>query len=224
MAAEGGPAGGEYDRDYFERVYRDYERQNPPGKLAHYHRAILALTGGREGLRLLDVGCGPGAFLAHLREHEPTWELAGSDVSRYALDQAADRLPGVELFRAGADQTPLPEGSCDVITAWDVIEHVPDLEAVGRAVAGMLRPGGVFLFLVPVYDGVTGPLVHLLDRDPTHVHKRGRGFWLDWAAGRFEVVRWEGVVRFLLPGGIYLHRPTVRLRRLAPAILVAASA
>jgi hypothetical protein len=84
----------------------------------------------------------------------------------------------------------------------------------------MLRPGGWFLMVVPVYDGACGPLIRTMDRDPTHVHKLGRGEWLAWVGRHFEVVEWWGIVRYLLPGRFYLHLPTRLGRGHTPAILV----
>ena len=65
-------------------------------------------------------------------------------------------------------------------------------------------------------------IIRRLDRDPTHLHKWPRQRWLDWAARHFSVVEWSGIVRYLLPGGYYLHLVTRLFRRHAPAIIVIA--
>jgi 2-polyprenyl-3-methyl-5-hydroxy-6-metoxy-1,4-benzoquinol methylase len=109
-----------------------------------------------------------------------------------------------------------------VVTTFDVIEHVPNPDAVARSAIEQLADGGCFVFVVPVYDGVTGPVIRLLDRDPTHIHKWSRQRWLDWAAAHFSVVEWKGILRYLLPGGYYLHVVTRALRRHTPAIIVVA--
>jgi hypothetical protein len=76
------------------------------------------------------------------------------------------------------------------------------------------------VFVVPVYDGLSGPIIRRLDRDPTHVHKWPRDRWLDWAASHFEVVDWTGILRWLTPLGYYLHVVTRLGKRHTPAILV----
>jgi hypothetical protein len=78
------------------------------------------------------------------------------------------------------------------------------------------------VFVVPVYDGPLGWLVRRLDKDPTHVHKMPRNFWLEWAARTFEVVEWLGTYRYLTPLGVYVHFASRRLRRWSPAVAVAA--
>lgn len=224
----------DFDRAYFAANYRDYAAQNPPWKLRFYWRVIERLApappapsaaGGAGRRELLDVGCGLGRFLVYAADAAKQgggWRLHGTDVSRDAVDHDRTTWPAIDFRVAAATERPFPPASLDVVTAFDVIEHVADLAAVGEAVAAMLRPGGLFVFVVPVYDGLSGPIIRALDRDPTHVHKRPRDFWLDWAAERFAVARWCGVLRYLLPGRLYLHLPTRLLRGHTPAILVAA--
>jgi SAM-dependent methyltransferase len=208
-----------FERAYFDEVYRDYAAQNPPRKLRFY--AGLAARGARgaEGARILDVGCAFGAFLASLG---PAWSRHGVDVSSYAVEEARRRVPQARFAVSATGEIPF-EGPFDVITAFDVLEHVPDLRGTGQALLRRLAPGGALVLVVPVYDGPTGPLIRRLDRDDTHIHKESRRFWLDWARELGLVLEdWRGVYRYLLPGGLYVHWPTRALRRWTPAIAVIA--
>lgn len=210
-------ASARFDERYFARTYRDYERQNPRRKLEFYRRVVERVACPDAPRRIHDVGCALGRFLAVLGDD---WERCGSDVSAYALSAAARVCTDAVLAQADAGAANPFQRPFGVVTAFDVIEHVDDLQAVGRSVAEQLAPAGRFIFVVPVYDGLCGPIVHLLDRDPTHVHKQSRRAWLAWAEEWFDVLEWQGVFRWLVPGGPYLHLPTRRLRRHAPAILV----
>ena len=203
---------------YFDQVYRDYELQNPERKLDHYLDRIDARTssGPKD---LLDIGCGLGSFLARAAHRHPDWTFFGTDIEAEAISQTGGRLPEGTIVQASAEQTPFAAGSFDIITAWDVFEHVPDLGAVASSVSQMLRPRGLLVFVVPVYDGVTGPVIRRLDKDTTHLHKWSRQDWVDWATSRFGDVEWHGLLRYLV-GRTYLHIPTVRARRHTPAILV----
>ena len=205
--------------DYFEAQYRDYEKQNPPQKLDHYLDVIGDHWDGRRA-ELLDVGCGLGSFLERARLRRPTWALNGTDVDRTGVETTRARVPEAKVTRVSADRQSHPDNCFDVVTAWDVLEHVEALNDAGDSIASMLRPGGLFVFVVPVYDGPLGQLVEFLDKDPTHLHKRGRDWWLDWAAERFDVLDWHGIFRYLIPGGFYIHLTTHRTRRAATAILV----
>lgn len=210
-----------FEQAYFDANYRDYVAQNPRWKLDFYARTLERFASASRPLELLDVGCGLGRFLEFLAARGG-YNLHGTDLSQFAIEQNQQRLPGVSFKMAAATDQPFSAGQFDVITACDVIEHVPDLEGVGQAVTAQLKAGGLFMFVVPVYDGLSGPIIHALDKDPTHVHKKPRSFWLSWAAERFEILEWWGMMRYLLPGKLYLHLPTRFWRDHTPAILVVA--
>lgn len=203
-----------YDCGYYQRQYRNYERQNPARKLAFYRFLVESAVGGVLRPRILDIGCAFGHFLASLPSH---WDRCGIDASEYAIGKAARRVPDARFAIAAQGEHPF-DGPFDVITAFDVLEHIQALPDVLDWIAGNLGRGSAFVFVAPVYDGPAGPLVRLLDRDPTHCHKRSRRFWLQEAGDRFRLVDWWGIVRYLLPGGIYVHAVTHRFRAHCPAI------
>ncbi len=203
-----------FDRSYFETRYTNYERQNPPRKIAFYRRLAEAAAADCENPRILDIGCAFGLFLSSLGAG---WERFGIDASDYAIAHAGESAPDVRFAVTDSANLVFP-GPFDVITAFDVLEHVPDLEEMLERIAAALQPQGGFVFVVPVYDGPTGPVITLLDRDPTHLHKEGREFWLARVGARFRIVDWWGICRYLLPGGFYCHLVTGSFRRYTPAI------
>jgi 2-polyprenyl-3-methyl-5-hydroxy-6-metoxy-1,4-benzoquinol methylase len=91
--------------------------------------------------RLLDVGCHVGTFLAVAEQSGFT--VAGVEPSAWASQIARSRIRG-EVHRGAVEDAPLPEGGYDVVTLWDVIEHLPDPALDVRAIHGALRPGGLF--------------------------------------------------------------------------------
>ena len=207
--------------EYYRQNYRSYERQNPPYKLAYYQSQIERHRDQAQPRCIYDIGCGPGNFLASLGGE---WEVFGSDVNSFAMARAGSRIAAGRFALGAGAVTQLFDRRFPVITAFDVLEHVPEIELAGATIGEQLAPGGLFLFVVPVYDGLSGPVISWLDRDPTHVHKRERAFWLDWASRYFEVLSWEGILRYLLPGEHYLHIVTSAARRHTPAICVACRA
>ena len=95
--------------------------------------------------RLLDVGCATGLFMEVAREAD--WRVEGMDISHYALSRAREK--GLSV-RAGALPNPeLESGEYDVVTLWDVIEHVTDPAAVIADCHRLLRPGGVLAMSTP---------------------------------------------------------------------------
>ena len=208
---------GTFEQQYFLQKYRHYVLQNPPKKLAFYRSMIQRHLSPKTSHRIDDIGCAFGRFLGSL---DDTWELHGSDISQFAIDQATENLPQAHFKVATCGTPNVFSGIFGVVTAFDVIEHVPDLHATTSAIHQQLEPGGLFTFVVPVYDGLSGPIIKLLDKDETHLHKWPRRQWLTWASADFEVLEWQGITRYLLPGGYYLHQPTTHFRNHTPAIIV----
>jgi SAM-dependent methyltransferase len=211
-----GGADPRYGADYFEKVYRDYAAQNPKRKLAFYAALVRAAAGNATSPRLLEIGCGPGFFL---EAAGAGWDRFGTDVSEWAVGEARRRVPEATIAVAPAEAIPFA-GAFRAVAAFDVLEHLENPEAAVASVASKLEPGGALVFVVPVYDGPLGPVVRYLDRDPTHVQKRSRHFWLSLAGRHFSVESWRGVFRYLPPWRRYMHFPTRSLRRFAPAIAV----
>ncbi len=209
-----------FEEDYYRDYYGSYERQNPERKLQHYVDTVRGALGDAKNPKVLDIGCAFGRFVSAM---DSDWQRYGADVSNHAVAWAKDNVPNAHFAVIG-DRTIPFEDRFAAITAWDVIEHIPDLETVARDTNEHLEANGAFVFVVPVYDGPLGPVVRTLDRDPTHIHKNSRGFWLEWASRHFRVERWWGIFRYLVPGGPYLHVPSKALRSIAPSILVSARA
>lgn len=93
--------------------------------------------------RLLDVGCYTGLFVdAALADG---WDAHGLEPSRWAAERAAERAPS-RITQGFLWRAPFAPASFDVITSWDVIEHLADPKADLERMVNLLRPGG-WLFL-----------------------------------------------------------------------------
>lgn len=82
--------------------------------------------------KLLDVGCGDGAFLEYVREHRPEVRLLGIDGSAAAIEKL--RAKGLEGALAGDLNSPDLEAfrDVDVVVAMELIEHLPEPELLMR--------------------------------------------------------------------------------------------
>lgn len=97
--------------------------------------------------RILDVGCGTGANLLMLSEYG---EAEGVDVSEEALAFCRER--GLDKVQLGAgEKLPYEDGTFDLVTAFDVVEHMDDDLAGLREMRRVLRPGGRALLFVPAF-------------------------------------------------------------------------
>ena len=96
----------------------------------------------RDGVRLLDVGCGGGLAAEALAGHGV--DVLGIDAAAEVIDAArAHAGPSGPRYRVAAAEDLLAEGArFPVITALEVIEHVTDPAAFLRVLVGLLEPGG----------------------------------------------------------------------------------
>jgi SAM-dependent methyltransferase len=207
-----------FGKEYFGSAYCDYTKQNPERKMLFYKRLVEQLPKRALPASILDIGCAFGTFLAAV---DSSWRRFGIDISEYALRTASKRTPGAHFIVADAAFLPV-NYAVDTVVAFDCLEHVENLETAAAGINKTLSATGYFIFVVPVYDGPLGPVIRLLDHDSTHIHKKPREFWLRWTEAHFKPCQWRGIVRYFLPGGIYLHAATKILRRFTPAIVVVA--
>jgi SAM-dependent methyltransferase len=104
-----------------------------------------------DATNFLEIGCGTGFVLAHIRKEFPQLTVAGSEVFSKGLSFASERLPGVDLFQMDARQIPF-ESEFDVIGAFDVLEHIRDDELVLSQMYRAVRQGGGILLTVPQHS------------------------------------------------------------------------
>lgn len=102
---------------------------------------------GRSG-RLLDVGCGLGFFLKKMREFG-SWEAFGCEISPEGAGYARDTLGLPNIFNGRLEDGPFKERSFDLVTLWDVLEHIPDPDPLLSRVRELLKPGGMVFIHTP---------------------------------------------------------------------------
>ena len=94
-----------------------------------------------DGRRLLDVGCGDGLFAAMAAERG--WEPHGVELNPPAARAARQR--GIAVLEGRLEEVHLSAASFDLVTSWDVIEHVPEPAAFVDGLVGALAPGGTLV-------------------------------------------------------------------------------
>jgi SAM-dependent methyltransferase len=120
--------------------------QNAP----HRWRARkAALVPHKQSGALLDLGCSSGAFLQSLKDER--WSLYGIEMSAETAKTAKARS-GAQVFVGDVSEAPFAPESFDVITCFDVLEHVYDPRQVMSKVGEWLKPKGIFYVLVPNID------------------------------------------------------------------------
>lgn len=131
----------------------------PPGlaPVDFQRRLAFLLEAVRPGDRVLDVGCGEGAFAAELAAAGA--RVVGVDVARVPLDRARERHPALDLrLIDGEGSWDLEDSAFDVVWAGEVIEHVADTAGWLSEVRRVLRSSGLLLLSTPAHGRLT--LVH----------------------------------------------------------------
>lgn len=132
---------------------------DPDGPMRPLHRMNPSRVGwiaghvarrfpGRAGLRVLDLGCGAGLAAEALARRG--FDVLGVDAASAVIGAAADHARGQGLrlvYRVGTAEDVLADGvRFPIVTALEVIEHVPDGKAFVHILAALVEPGGL-LFL-----------------------------------------------------------------------------
>lgn len=127
-----------------DRAYEGEERNRQATSAEH-----LAFVQRHQPVRgrLLDVGCATGIFLAGAAVQG--WRVSGLEPSSWSLSQARRRLPDVALHQGSVGDADLPAERYDVITLWDVLEHVASPVATLEQLQRWLQPGGWLFLNVP---------------------------------------------------------------------------
>lgn len=104
------------------------------------------------GKRVLDIGCGPRGSL----------EWASHAALRVGLDPLAEAYRSLGTGRhaqryvaAAAERMPFADGSFDVVSSFNSLDHVDDLDRAAREIVRVVAPGGYFLLLTDIHEQPT---------------------------------------------------------------------
>lgn len=116
---------------------------------ARWRARSATLTQHKQSGALLDLGCSSGSFLTFMRG--PSWKLHGIEMSAESAREA-EAHSQAKVFVGNILDAPFPGESFDLITCFDVLEHLYEPRHVMASVAEWLKPGGIFYVLVPNVD------------------------------------------------------------------------
>lgn len=165
-----------FDRDYFDRWYRDpRHRVTTPAEVGR--RALLA-TGvgefvlGRRVRSVLDVGCGEGSWRAPLLRLRPRIRYQGVDASEYVVRRYG-RSRGIILGSVGELGDAGLRGKFDIVVCADVLHYLPDQDVErGLAHISGLLGGVAYLPTFTSADEVDGDVRAVRRRSPRWYRSR----------------------------------------------------
>jgi len=100
---------------------------------------------GLVGMRILDVGCGLGAYVRKLRAFSD--DVYGVDIDPDKVQQAQEQL--ANIYQAPAESLPFPDDSFDVVLLHEVLEHVSDDRRAVSEACRVTKGGGRVVIFVP---------------------------------------------------------------------------
>ncbi|HBM15426.1 MAG TPA: hypothetical protein DD381_03645 [Lentisphaeria bacterium] len=133
-------------QDFVVTLNNPYQQGTPRCDFSDFIRQLP------QSPRTLDLGGGMGGFSKFLKQTYPQWHVTHSD---FAIKQNTEleRL-GINTLALNFLKDPIEENRYDLITAWEVFEHIPyeKLEFALNNIYTALSKGGVFMFSTPDFD------------------------------------------------------------------------
>jgi SAM-dependent methyltransferase len=199
-----------------------YELEHPEQTVRFYEwRGIVAivraLIGTTAAARWLDFGCGNGGLMLYGRAHT-SYQIDGFEegwIRQHASDAGIMMLTEAELTAR--------EGTYDVVTAIEVLEHIVDPMAALRQIRRLLKPGGIFFYTtgnaqpfrdrLPTWRYVI-PEIHVSFYEPATLARALTLAGFQPIASN-ELAGWHDIIRYKILKGLGVHQRT-RFERWLP--------
>ncbi|PJE05003.1 MAG: SAM-dependent methyltransferase [Leptospira sp.] len=127
----------EFDLKWWDEAHRDI-----------YDDFISRFIAGKKG-QILDVGCGLGFFVKRISETNPSWKAIGYEISERAVQFAKEKNNLKNVHSGVVQASKIEPNSLDMITLWDVIEHIPKPHSLLQYLNSILKPGGILFMQTP---------------------------------------------------------------------------
>ena len=134
-----------YGADY----YRGIAIAGETAALQRWKERNRVISRYKQSGEILDIGCSSGGFLGTLKGG--SWKLHGIEIAPAMADRARINT-GADVFVGDALAAPFDAARFDVITCFDVLEHVYDPQALLQKALEWLKPGGIFYTMLPNID------------------------------------------------------------------------
>jgi 2-polyprenyl-3-methyl-5-hydroxy-6-metoxy-1,4-benzoquinol methylase len=141
-----------YPNDY--HAYKVDEHLSVITRLDHHYgiikrcRAVMAYASSKGG-RILDIGCSTGSFLDAMRRRG--WEPYGVEINAGAANYAREHI-GLNVFAGTLIDAHYPDAFFDVVTLWNVLEHLHQPQATLFEIGRIIRQEGLLVISLPNPD------------------------------------------------------------------------
>jgi 2-polyprenyl-3-methyl-5-hydroxy-6-metoxy-1,4-benzoquinol methylase len=135
---------------YQEGVYHEYSSARDLKYETGRRRLNAITTYGVNGTRYLDVGCATGVFMEAAQD--TGFDVTGIEISEEASKMASDAVSDKIILADVNELVSETAARYDLITAYDILEHVQDPRAFLEDLSSALAPGGVLAIATPATD------------------------------------------------------------------------
>jgi len=126
-----------YTHGHHESVLRSHRSRTVENSAAYLIPHL------RPGVRLLDVGCGPGTITADFARRLGPSAVLGIDASADVIAEAQRDHPGVSFATGDVYRLDFSEAAFDIVHAHQVLQHLADPVAALKEMRRIVRPGGI---------------------------------------------------------------------------------
>lgn len=131
--------------------YHTSIQKNLLQKFWHMQRfiTITKLLNNITATQILDVGCHGGLLTAEIAKKYPEAKIFGIDLSERAIKYAQKKYPAIRFLVARGEKISFPTSHFDLVTCFEVLEHVPKPSVILKEIKRVLKARGNVLLLVP---------------------------------------------------------------------------
>lgn len=143
------PKPADMGRHYTDDYHKGITAAGEGSAMSRWRNQVRLISRHKNGGSILDVGCSSGGFLNTMKG--PSWRLFGIEMEESTAEKARAKT-GAYVFVGDAVTAPFAAETFDVITAFDVLEHVYSPRQFLTKVLEWLKPGGIFYAMMPNID------------------------------------------------------------------------
>ena len=133
--------------------YKKYpsNRVISPITVKRYHELLDTFEHYRKTNKILDIGCGDGHFLKEAQTRG--WQVYGTEFTEHAYEIGKQK--GIIMHKGILNPKNYTAGDFDVITSFEVIEHINNPRPEVATINSLLRSGGLFYFTTPNFNSIS---------------------------------------------------------------------
>ena len=154
-----------YTTSYYNPWHLEKEGGVKKIKMDTFEKRLREIQTYVSGGKILDVGCATGFFLEKAKSKG--FEPYGLELSEFSFKEAQNKF-GDHIFLGTIEDIPFENNFFDVITMFDLLEHVKDPVATLRRCEAILKPQGIIVAVLPDVSSISAKL---MGRNWTHYKK-----------------------------------------------------